>query len=644
MPLDPITLGVMASRVDSVAREMTNTMVRTARSTTMASKDFSCSIAGPGHDMLSCPDANPVHVYGTALLAEAMADTHPDFREGDCFLSNDPYVGNSHAADYTFMVPVFFEGEHVFTALAKAHQADCGNALPTTYMPTAADVYAEGALIFPCVRIQSGYTDNRDLIRMCERRIRAFDIWYGDYLATLGACRLAERRLQELCAFFGIDAVREFVLSWLDYSEQMTADAIRRLPAGTVVSETRLDPFPGLPDGIPLRAAIEVDPSAGRIVVDLRDNPDCVPVGLNLTESTTKNAATSAVLYTLNGDPEATRVKVPNNSGTHRRIEVLVRENCVVGAPRHPASASCATTTVQDRVVGMVSRGLSIIGEGMGTAEQTYGSSPVQAVVSGHDRRRDDAPYILQIFSGTAGGPATPQNDGWLTYLIAGASGMGYVDSTEISEQKYPLVVWEKVVRADSEGAGRTRGAPGNVSIYGPLDDPMTCHWFMEGRANRPQGARGGGQAQGPEAWVVAPDGAWALRDEVVGELDLAPRENIVSLSAGGGGYGPPLERDPEAVLVDVVDDYVSAQRAEQVYGVVLTGDPTRWETLRVNTAATAARRAVLGAAGPLRAVDDDLARAAQPQARWWAGHRSAKGLGCPDENSPAAPSRGRST
>ncbi|MBJ7330139.1 MAG: hydantoinase B/oxoprolinase family protein [Solirubrobacteraceae bacterium] len=618
MTIDPITLGVMASRVDSVAREMTNTMVRTARSTTMASKDFSCSIAGPNHDMLSCPDANPVHVYGTALLAQAMADTHPDFREGDCFLSNDPYVGNSHAADYTFMVPIFFEGEHVFTALAKAHQADCGNALPTTYMPTATDVYNEGALIFPCVKIQSGYTDNTDLIRMCERRIRAFDIWYGDYLATLGACRLAERRLKEFCEFFGVEATREFVTAWLDYSEEMAGAAIGELPAGKVISETRLDPFPGLPDGIPLKAEIDVDPAAGRITIDLRDNPDCVPVGLNLTESTTKNAATSAVLYTLNGDPDATRVRIPNNSGTHRRIEILVRDNCVVGAPKHPYSASCATTTVQDRVVGMVSRGLSLIGEGVGTAEQTYGSSPVQAVVSGQDARRDGAPYILQIFSGTAGGPATPQNDGWLTYLIAGASGMGYVDSTEISEQKYPLVVWEKVVRADSEGAGRTRGAPGNVSIFGPTDDTMTCHWFMDGRINRPLGAREGGAAQGPEAWTVSPGGEWGERDEIVGELDLAPRESIVSLSAGGGGYGPALERDPEAVLVDVIDDYVSPRRAEQVYGVVLTGDPARWETLRVDPVATAARRASLGAAGPLTLSADDAGRSVQDTPNWW--------------------------
>src|SRR5882757_9413749 len=149
MSIDAVTLGVMANRLDGIVREMTNTMVRTARSTTMAARDFSCSVTSAEHEMVSCPEGAPVHVYGSSLLSAAMARVHPEFAPGDAFLSNDPYDGNSHAADYTILVPVFFDGEHVFTALAKAHQADCGNALPTTYSPTAIDVYNEGALIFP---------------------------------------------------------------------------------------------------------------------------------------------------------------------------------------------------------------------------------------------------------------------------------------------------------------------------------------------------------------------------------------------------------------------------------------------------------------------------------------------------------------
>jgi N-methylhydantoinase B len=619
MSVDGVTLGVMANRLDGIVREMTNTMVRTARSTTMAARDFSCSVTDAGHELVSCPEGAPVHVYGSSLLAQAMARTHPQFAPGDAFLSNDPYDGNSHAADYTILVPVFFDGEHVFTALAKAHQADCGNALPTTYSPTALDVYNEGAPIFPMVRVQRDRVDNQDIIRICERRIRAFEIWHGDYLATLGAARLAERRLQELCsALGGLDGTREFVAAWLDYCERMAAQAISELPAGRVVGRTALDPFPRLPDGIALQATIDVDPVAGTIVADLRDNPDCTPTGLNLSESTSRNAATAGILAALNSRRDATRVRVPNNSGSYRRIRVLVRENCVVGIPRHPASASCATTTVQDRVVGMTLIGMALVGDGHGAAEPTYGSGPFQGVVSGRDRRRaGDPQYIFQIFSGTAGGPATAASDGWLTFQITGASGIGYIDSTEVIEQKYPLVVWEKVVRPDSEGAGRTRGAPGGTTIYGPRFDPLTCHYFLDGVHNRPSGVHGGSASLGPEAWRDA-GGARERYDHVVGEVEIAAGEAIVSLSAGGGGYGPALQRDALAVLADVADGYVSATRARDVYGVVLSGEPARFETLVVDEAATATQRSALAAAGPMTLERDDAARTGPDDGVWW--------------------------
>jgi N-methylhydantoinase B len=618
--VDKVTLTVMANRINTIVNEMTNTMVRTARSTTMAARDFSCSITGYTHEMVSYADCAPVHVYGSGMLAQAMADTHPDFRPGDLFMTNDPYVGNSHTADQTLLIPVFLDGEHIFTAIAKAHQADIGNSIPTTYSPTALDVYNEGALVFPMILMARGGWENTDVLRMCERRIRAYDTWYGDYLATLGAVRLAERRLRELAVSLGgASLCKAYQRHWLDYCERMAAEAIAELPAGQIIAETRLDPFPRLPDGLPLKATIDVMPDQGRIVVDLRENPDCVPCGLNLTESTAKNAATTGVLLALNSRRDADRISVYNNAGTFRRIEVLTRENCVVGQPRHPASASCATTTVQCRVVGMVSIGMSMLRDRLGLAEPAYGQSPVQGVVSGRDPRRPGDPqYMFQIFAGTQGGPATGDSDGWLTYLVSGGCGISYIDSSEVCEQKYPLVVWEKSVRLDSEGAGRTRGAPGNVAIYGPLYAPAEVQYFHDGVVNRAVGVRGGCSPLGPDAWRIGADGEWEQYHHIVGEVVLEIREAIVSLSAGGGGYGSPLDRDPTAVLTDVVDGYVSRGRAESVYGVVLTGDPSRWETLAVDDAGTARLRAELALAGPLAMAEDDATRTSQDELRWW--------------------------
>ena len=434
---NPINMLVMANRIDGITREMTNTLVRTGRSATLVARDLSCSISTAGHELFAAPEGCPVHVYGSGLLCEAMADLHPDFKQGDAFLHNDPYLGNTHAADHTVLVPVFFEGEHVFTTCAKAHQADTGNAIATTYSPEAVDVYAEGAMIFPCVRVQEHYTDVGDIIRMCQKRIRIPEIWYGDYLAMIAAARVGEARIQDFCRKFGLETVRAFVQDWLDYSERMAVAAIRELPAGRAEAWSTVDPFPGLPDGIPLHAKIAVDPQAARVTVDFRDNPDCTPTGLNQSRATSTTAAVSGILHNLNARPHAKAERVPNNAGAFRRFDVLLRENCVLGIPVHPYSCSMATTTVLERGICMVLVAFAQLADGIGLGESAWGLAPFDGVVSGFDRRRDEF-YMFQIFSGTAGGPAGPQSDGWLTLLGPGAAGCLYIDSAEVIEQKYP--------------------------------------------------------------------------------------------------------------------------------------------------------------------------------------------------------------
>src|SRR5262249_3187817 len=154
------------------------------------------------------------------------------------------------------------------TVGVKAHQIDIGNSQPTTYMYEAQDVYEEGALIFPCVRVQQHYEDVGDILRMCERRIRDYEIWYGDFLAQLGAARLAERRVKERCAKYGVDAVHEFVRRYFDYSERMTEDLIRRLfTSGRITGSILHDPYVGAPDGIRLNVTIDVDAEEGRVTV-----------------------------------------------------------------------------------------------------------------------------------------------------------------------------------------------------------------------------------------------------------------------------------------------------------------------------------------------------------------------------------------
>lgn len=587
MSTDPLLLAVLSNRMERIVREMSNTLLRSGRSAVLnTARDFSCSLITANNELLASAEGLPVHVIGTEFLAAAMTELHPDFTEGDAYLHNDPYLGNTHPADHAILIPVFFAGEHLFTACAKAHQADCGNALPTTYMPSARDIYEEGALIFPCVNVQRNYKDVEDIIRMCRRRIRVPDQWYGDYLATLGAARIAERRLKELCQQYGVAIIRSFIRDWFDYSERRMIEAIRQLPSGRITGHAMHDPYPALPEGVPLSVTVDIDSEAGFIDLDLRNNPDNYPGGLNESQACATNNVMTGVFNSI--DPD-----VPHNAGSFRRIRVHLREGCIAGIPKFPHSCSMATTNIADRLVCMTQAAFADLGEGFGLAEGALGMGISYAVISGTDARYDNAAYVNQIFLGSTGGPGGPVADGWPTYYLPVAASLMYHDSTEVDEQKYPLMVWEKRLIADSEGAGRQRGALGSKVVYSCKGARMTVAYTFEGHKNPARGVRCGLSGQPSDGWKLDGEG---LRSEVpmAATLEIVPGERLVSLTGGGGGYGDPLERDAALVCHDVSEGWVSRERAQKVYGVVVMEVPHEPGLFEVDYAATQGLRATL--------------------------------------------------
>ena len=567
--LDAVQLAVITERFRGIVKQMANSIFRTGQAGVInTAHDLSCCLITKDNEFLIMADSLPIHVmHGTDWQAASLKEFHPVLRRGDAYFHNSPYHGNTHPGDWGVLVPIVDdEGVHRFTAIAKAHLSDIGNSIPAAQHPWAKDVYEEGALIFPAVKVQDDFHDVGDIIRMCMVRIRKPEQFYGDYLALLGAVRIAERRVLELGAELGWDTLEQYTRQWFDYSEQMMDAAIRKMPAGRASAYTTHDPFPGAPDGVPLQAMVEIKSDEGRIEVDIRDNPDCLPNGLNLSRSTATTQTQIAIFNSVSHE-------VPTNAGSFRRVNVLLREGCCVGIPSHPHSCSLATTNLGNRIGSTTGRALAELQDGIGHGEVGAIESPELGIISGTDPRKGGAEFINQVILSCAGGAAMPDVDGWVTVGDLGAMGMVHMDSIESDEIQYPFYIYERNILQDSEGAGKFRGAPGTYAEYGPMPGAtMQVIYMTDGSVFPAPGARGGGfgsragQLKRSTSGELVPEGP-------TGPVHMIPGESIVALGPGGGGYGRPWERDLERVLKDVAEEWISRERAESVYGVIFSAE-----------------------------------------------------------------------
>lgn len=564
--VEPYLMSVLSSRLYSIGLEMTNTLMRTARSQLMSvCHDLSTAICDRNGKVIALAESIPVHCANMGLTVEPCFEHPEGIKRGDLFLNNSPYHGNTHHADYTFIAPVFCGDELMFFAVTKGHQADIGNTIPSTYVPSAKDMFLEGAIDWPCVKFQKDYKDVPDMIKIAMMRNRVPDLWYGDYLACLGSCRVGEKRLEALCEEYGNDVIKDFCDAYQKYGAKRMEEELKLLPEGHYTYDIKADAIEGVVPEINIHIICDTKPKEGIIEFDLTENEDSMPCGLNMCEATVLASTVTGVLNRMPND-------IPCNDGAMSRIKVKMREGCVIGKAKAPYSSSMATTNLADRLISGVQALMNQITDDKGMAEGGATQCPAVAVVSGTDWRKNGATYVNQIFCGMTGGPAVNGYDGWITYQYPVTGGAMNWNSTEVLEQQYPFKVIHEEVMMNSVGAGKYDSAPSCKFVMTPRHDPLVSAYSCDGIDNPPKGACGGLDGYKAVAWKynIAEGESSKVMLPPFAEPVIEVGEAIVSESSSGGGYGDPLERDPYLVAHRVREEWISKEFAEKIYGVVV--------------------------------------------------------------------------
>ena len=559
--IDPITLEVVTEGMISVVREMRATVFLTARSVAIyEARDFSCGLFDATGQVVAQSEDIGSHVVPLPWSVESsLKILGDDLAPGDVIVMNDPYLGGTHLNDVTLIYPVFHEGELVFFPAVREHWADVGGSVPGSMSGTASEIYQEGIRIPPIKLVERGEINHAAMeILLSNMRVR--DERIGDFNSGLAACHTAERRVRELITRYGIETLLAGVQSNLERSEARMRAQIAKLPDGEYFYEDYLETFSQPPEYRlePLLLPLHLTVTGETLTADFTGAAEQAPAPVNSTLAVTA----ASVFITLKSVFDPTQAL---NHGSFRPVSVIAPQGTIVNVT-HPAPAG-SHGEIRKRVIATMLGALAHACPELSSAD--IHRTSFHNLIGGVDPATGKE-YVHYEWS-SGGNGAFLEDDGPSSMAAIDWGDLSTVQSTEVMETRYPLhVKWTRQAM-DSGGAGRTRGGLGTRRALQLTRGQALYSLLSDGAVVPPFGILGGESA--------APVGSYMHRDGEnipfptpgkVGGHSLNAGEVIVLQSAGGGGYGDPVERDPEAVLEDVSEGYVSIEQARDSYGVII--------------------------------------------------------------------------
>jgi len=533
---DPIALGILWSRLTAIADEAAATLTRTSFSTVVReAHDYALILLDPNGDAIA------ENSYGLVAFVTTMPVVMKNFlkqypleswRPGDIALTNNPWFGLGHVLDLGMAAPVFYQNRLVAFVGSIAHVPDIGGVV---WGADARDVFEEGLNIPVCKLYESG-RPNKLVFDFLRANSRLADQLFGDLEARRAAGEVAGRRLVELLEAEGLEDLRELAEALFTHSEMTMRKAIRCLPPGVYRGSAEMD---GVETPLRLEAAITVEGDS--IVVDYSGTSAQVDAGFNIAPA--ERFAMTVYPLKCALDPET-----PRTSGSYRPFVVTAPLGTLLN-PRFPAATNARQITGHFIHAALFQALAPVIPNQI---MAPCGSPHMQVVLSG--RQEDGRPFTALIFDHPGMGGRAGK-DGLHSTHYPGNAGS---TSIEVIENSAPLLVHERTLICDSGGPGRFRGGCGiQVTIENRSKTAVQAS-ILGDRVDHPAPGILGG-LPGATASVEGPDGA-PLPSK--GRTVLRPGEVVRYREAGGGGYGPPSERERSLVDDDIRNGLVSADAA----------------------------------------------------------------------------------
>lgn len=568
MATNPVTTEIIRNAFISIAQDMNATLIRSAYSPIIyEGKDCSVALLDGEGNVLGQSLGLPLFLGNLEVCVKLTAEMYgwEYFRPGDIVYMNDSYMTGTHLNDATIFAPIFYREELVGFSASRAHWLDVGGKDAGGPMDSSS-IYQEGMRFGP-TRIYEDGRPREDILNILKTNGRFGFLLMGDLNAQVAAGRTGEKRFHAILDRFGLQTVQAARDEIFRQSEALEREAVSAIPAGVYEAEGYLDN-----DGLgsdPLLVRMKVTVSGDGMTLDLAGSADQATGPVNCGFAQTISA--SRVAFKLLVNPER-----PVDGGTFKTLSIEAPEGSIFKA-QEPAACQWYFSSLGLLIDLFVKALAPAMPEAAAAAH--YGDSMV-IFLGGRDPRTGLDFLAVEPTPGGWGGFVTDDGQDGLINNVNG----GFKDlPVEVYENKFPVMLHRYGLRTDSGGPGKSRGGCGVYREYTLESDAWLSLWF-ERSVTTPWGLFGGRGGVGPNVTIRSADetleGLYKVNAKPVDDGTV-----ILLETAGGGGYGDPLERDPKAVQRDVRNGYVSAEAAEADYGVVLTPE------LDIDEAATSARR-----------------------------------------------------